>query len=97
MAVLKKIRIFTYVANSKVMDPNIILMLLADLVRQDRSLPSHIDFLDLKTLTGGSVESFRSRYEENMTFLPLWWSQINVRALSSLNQNLWINIDLGPT
>ena len=47
-----KLWIFTFVAQSKVMDPNNILMLLTDLVRQDRSLLSHIDFLDLWPLTG---------------------------------------------
>ena len=42
------------------MDPNNISMLLTDLVRQDRSLPSHIiDFLHLKPLTGGSGGSFK--------------------------------------
>ena len=54
MADLKEIYIFSYVAQSMVLVPNSISMLLTDLVRQDRSLPRHIiDFLNLKPLTAG--------------------------------------------
>ena len=78
------------------MDPNNILMLLTDLVHQDRSLPIHIiDFSHLKPLTGEGGSGGQG--PDLKTFSPLWWSQVNVKALSSLDQNLRTNIDLGPT